>query len=182
MSPPNSSATFEGREIRVGTLVKHIRPIDHRTFDPGISEVDYVLTLGKLAPPKRWDSFPKARFAPDSPLEGSGFEPSVPLPRLSSIRAGRAEIIGRSTDVFRRDREFDVSALRGRLSTSSQSQCSTDPSLIAGTWHRPLFLTRASLSHRCLRWQQAQTPGVRREFEPGRDQGTGRAGQESARL
>src|SRR5438270_1699284 len=45
-------------------------------------------------------------------------------------------------DVFRRDREFDVSALQGRLSTSSQSQCSTDPGLIAGTWHRPLFLTR----------------------------------------
>ena len=30
-----------------------------------------------------------------SSLEGSGFEPSVPLPRLSSIRAVRAEIIGR---------------------------------------------------------------------------------------
>jgi hypothetical protein len=28
----------------------------------------------------------------DCPLEGSGFEPSVPLPRLSSIRAVRAEI------------------------------------------------------------------------------------------
>src|SRR5438105_2322546 len=83
-----------------------------------------------------------AKFAADSPLEGTGFEPSVPLPRLSSIRAVRAEIIGRSTDVFRRDREFDVSALQGRLSTSSQSQCSTDPGLIAGTWHRSLFLTR----------------------------------------
>jgi hypothetical protein len=75
---------------------------------------------------------PKIRFALDSPLEGSGFEPSVPLPRLSSIRAVRAEIIGRSTDVFRRDQEFDVSALQGGLSTSSQSQCSTDPGLIAG--------------------------------------------------
>src|SRR6267143_6336343 len=31
---------------------------------------------------------------------------------------------------------------REGLSTSSQSQCSTDPGLIAGTWHRPLFLTR----------------------------------------
>src|ERR1700730_9991331 len=78
----------------------------------------------------------------DSPLEGSGFEPLVPLPSLSSIRAARAEIIGRSTDVFGRDREFDVSALQGRLSNSCQSQCSTDPGLIAGTWHRPLFLTR----------------------------------------
>src|ERR1700730_3836782 len=37
----------------------------------------------------------------DSLLEGGGFEPSVPLPRLSSIRAVRAEIIGRSTDVLR---------------------------------------------------------------------------------
>src|SRR4029077_17613596 len=81
-------------------------------------------------------------FVPDSALEGGGFEPSVPLP---------------STDVSRRDREFDVSALQGRLSTSSQGQCSTDPGLIAGTWHRPLFLTRdrwfesASLQRRvCL--------------------------------
>src|SRR6266404_4059519 len=57
---------------------------------------------------------PEIRLAPDSAPEGSGFEPSVPLPRLSSIRAVRAEIIGRSTDVFRRDREFDVSALQGR--------------------------------------------------------------------
>jgi hypothetical protein len=80
------------------------------------------------------------RWFADSALEGSGFEPSVPLPKLSSVRAVRAEIIGRSTDVFRRDREFDVSALQGR--PSSQSQCSTDPGLIAGTWHRPLFLTR----------------------------------------
>src|ERR1700757_980879 len=65
----------------------------------------------------RWDSPPKIKFAPDSPLEGSGFEPSVPLPRLSSIRAVRAEIIGRSTDVFRGDREFDVFAPQGRLRT-----------------------------------------------------------------
>jgi len=27
----------------------------------------------------RWDSSPKIRFAQDSPLEGTGFEPSVPL-------------------------------------------------------------------------------------------------------
>src|SRR5437899_3096992 len=54
----------------------------------------------------------EANFVVDSLLEGSGFEPSVPLLRLSSIRAVRAEIIGRSTDVFRRDREFDVSALQ----------------------------------------------------------------------
>src|SRR6266446_2710392 len=65
-----------------------------------------------------------------------------PPPEIVVDPSGCAEIIGRSTDVFRRDREFDVSALLGRISTSSQSQCSTDPGLIAGTWHRPLFLTR----------------------------------------
>src|SRR5512132_438897 len=75
-----------------------------------------------LGPPCRRDPAHRARrslrsafeFSADSPLEGSGFEPLVPLPRLSSIRAVRAEIIGRSTDVFRRDREFDVSALQGK--------------------------------------------------------------------
>src|ERR1700741_660973 len=51
----------------------------------------------------------RGRWVADPPVEGSGFEPSVPLPRLSLIRAVRAEIIGRSTDVLRRDREFDVS-------------------------------------------------------------------------
>ena len=40
----------------------------------------------------RWDSPPKIRFAPDSPLEGDGFELSVP---------GRAiRPFGRGEDVF----------------------------------------------------------------------------------
>jgi hypothetical protein len=75
----------------------------------------------RLVPASSWRGWQMAlrrlgtESSPDSPLEGSGFEPSVPLPRLSSIRAVRAEIIGRSTDVFRRDREFDVSALQGHL-------------------------------------------------------------------
>src|SRR3984893_81831 len=68
------------------------------------------------------------------PAGGKWIRTIGPRPRSSSIRAMRAEIVGRSTDVFRRDREFDVSALQGRLSTSSQSQCSTAPGLIAGTW------------------------------------------------
>jgi hypothetical protein len=32
-------------------------------------------------PKKRWDAHLKVRFAPDSPLEGAGFEPSVPRER-----------------------------------------------------------------------------------------------------
>ena len=38
--------------------------------------------------------FVLAKVRVTSPLEGTGFEPSVPLPRLSSIRAARAEIMG----------------------------------------------------------------------------------------
>jgi hypothetical protein len=118
-------------------------PDEHRSPRPLVSArtmttASSVSAVGTAAGPQFCERPLKAKFAADSPLEGSGFEPSVPLPRLSSIRAVRAEIIGRSTDVFRRDREFNVSA----LSTSSQSQCSTAPGLIAGTWHRPLFLTR----------------------------------------
>src|SRR5207253_395683 len=33
---------------------------------------------GEIPDGHRWDSAPKIRFAPDSPLEGAGFEPSVP--------------------------------------------------------------------------------------------------------
>src|SRR5205814_8924527 len=74
-----------------------------------------------------------------------------PFPRLSPIRAVPAETIRRSTDVFRRDREFDVSPGKGQ---HLQNQCSTDPGLIAGTWHRPLFLTRD-------RWFEAGFPAAR---------------------
>ncbi len=50
-----------------------------------------------------------------------------PLPRLSVHPSGFVpRSLARSTDVFRRDRELDVSAVQGRFSTSSLSQCSTD--------------------------------------------------------
>ena len=47
------------------------------------SHVSGVLALpfGEIPDGHRWDSPPKIRFAPDSPLEGAGFEPSVPLVR-----------------------------------------------------------------------------------------------------
>jgi hypothetical protein len=41
----------------------------------------------------RWDSPPKIRFAPDSPLEETGFEPLVPLGEGTGLSpaAGRAD-------------------------------------------------------------------------------------------
>jgi hypothetical protein len=55
--------------------------------------------VGEIPDSHRWDSAPKIRFAPDSTLEGTGFEPSVPreapgillvsvLVRADSPRAG----------------------------------------------------------------------------------------------
>src|SRR6266404_5753598 len=81
------------------------------------------------------------------------------------VRSRRA---GERVMAFRRDREFDVSALQGRLSTSSQSQCSTAPGLIAGTSHRPLFLTRD-------RWFESGflQQRVRCESDPWRQSSTG---------
>ena len=46
-----------------------------------------ALALVKF-PTVRWDSPPKVRFAADSPLEGAGFEPSVPRPTVSSGHLG----------------------------------------------------------------------------------------------
>src|ERR1700720_341500 len=38
--------------------------------------------VGKIPHGHRWD-LPRSEFAPDSPLEGDGFEPSVPLWRTA---------------------------------------------------------------------------------------------------
>ncbi len=41
-----------------------------------------ITGAGEIPDSHRWDSSPKIRFAPDSLLEGTGFEPSVPRERL----------------------------------------------------------------------------------------------------
>src|ERR1700730_18841282 len=80
-------------------------------------------------------------FATDSPREGSGFEPSVPLPEIVVDPSG-----------LRRDHRVKYGCLSARprvrcLCPPGKTQpllpkCSTYPGLIAGTWHRPLFLAR----------------------------------------
>ena len=40
---------------------------------------------GEIPRGSSWDSLPKVRFAPDSPLEGTGFEPSVPREAASIL-------------------------------------------------------------------------------------------------
>jgi hypothetical protein len=73
--------------------------------DPDLAVFESGAGVGVAKSPEghRWDSFPKARFAPDSPvegagfelsgeefapdspLEGDGFEPSVPRPRRALL-------------------------------------------------------------------------------------------------
>jgi|HubBroStandDraft_3_1064219.scaffolds.fasta_scaffold203647_2 hypothetical protein len=43
--------------------------------------------VGEIPDGHRWDAPPKVRFARDSPLEGDGFEPSVP--RVMEVDLGR---------------------------------------------------------------------------------------------
>jgi len=52
----------------------------------------------------------------------------------------------------------------------------------AGPLVRIRFPPPASLSHQCLPCLPPERPGFCRECEPGRDQRTGRAGPEPARL
>src|SRR5437899_10256295 len=111
---------------------------------------------------------PEIGFALDSPLEEDGFELAVP-PRTESLWAatpGKHCRFG--------PEPVSGSAFRAAVSDWQRPE---EPFARAGPMVRIRFPPAASLSHRCLRWQQAQKPGVRRECEPGRDQRTGRAGQ-----
>jgi hypothetical protein len=46
--------------------------------DLGDRWLDEIAASAAPSHSRIWDSYPKVRFAPDSPLEGDGFEPSVP--------------------------------------------------------------------------------------------------------
>jgi hypothetical protein len=74
----DSNCTGTARPLRVGPR----RPAEGQT------------PIDRLPP---WDSPPKVRFAPDSPLEETGFEPSVPLygelGALGRVRRTRAAIV-----------------------------------------------------------------------------------------
>src|SRR6266853_2915964 len=48
------------------------------TLDLGDRWLDKIAASAAPSHSRIWDSYPKVRFAPDSPLEGDGFEPPVP--------------------------------------------------------------------------------------------------------
>ena len=48
------------------------------TLDLGDRWLDEIAASAAPSHSRIWDSYPKVRFAADSPVEGAGFEPSVP--------------------------------------------------------------------------------------------------------
>jgi hypothetical protein len=61
--------------------------------DLGDRWLDEIAASAAPSHSRIWDSYPKVRFAPDSPLEGDGFEPSVP--RQGSCGSETASVSGR---------------------------------------------------------------------------------------
>ena len=71
---------------------RHLLDAEHRRYPPRLwhdGEPARQIRAASAAPShsRIWDSYPKVRFAPDSPLEAARFEPSVPPMRLIA-RAG----------------------------------------------------------------------------------------------
>src|ERR1700732_2092741 len=78
----------------------------------------------------RWDSPPKIRFAPDSPLEGTGFEPSVPrqekwsMPSSSDqTRVGRTLTLGGGAESSLEGRDVELSVSPKDIRTSPYDLC-----------------------------------------------------------
>src|SRR5438132_3259148 len=73
---------------------------------------------------------PKVRFAPDSPLEGTGFEPSVPrqekwsMPSSSDqTRVGRTLTLGRGAESSLEGRDIELSVSPKDICTSPYDLC-----------------------------------------------------------
>ena len=78
----------------------------------------------------RWDLSPKIRFAPDSPLEGTGFEPSVPrqekwsMPSSSDqTRVGRTLTLGGGAESSLEGRDIELSVSPKDIRTSPYDLC-----------------------------------------------------------
>jgi hypothetical protein len=83
---------------------------------------------GWLLLARRSPNPPKTRFAPDSPLEGTRFEPSVPPSggrrfRVSPIRlCGTSRSAGKTGPFWDRDRRFESGSLHRRVRSDQGAQ------------------------------------------------------------
>jgi len=103
-----------------------------RASDPALAAFESGAGVGVAKSPEghRWDSFPKARFAPDSSVEGTGFEPSVPrhekwsMPSSSDqTRVGRTLTLGGGAESSLEDRDIELSVSPKDIRTSPDDLC-----------------------------------------------------------
>src|SRR5712671_3817822 len=80
--------------------------LSRRAFVVGCSSPGSIWAKNSLAKSQRhrWDSSPKIRFALDSPLEGDGFEPSVPRQKDNAFRDSSFPTCARATAAFENPR------------------------------------------------------------------------------
>ena len=108
-----------------------------------------------------------------------GFELSRSLQRNGRCRRG-ARAVSKASSIPRGDRGFESPSLQRGV--SNELCVFGRASSTGGRAVRIRLPPPASLSHQCLPCLPPQRPGFCRECEPGRDQRTGRAGPEPARL
>ena len=92
-SPKDVKCTWDlvigksSQRLRVNPRRSWYRNLKEVTVDSD-KEVAFHLTRPRRWDHRhRWDSPPRIRFAPDSPVEGDGFEPSVPHKKQPSLAA-----------------------------------------------------------------------------------------------
>src|SRR5258707_5408741 len=89
------------------------------------------------------------RFAADSPLEGDGFEPSVPRERDNAFRASPSDL---AFPMRERDRGFESCSLQQRVSLSAASAFEgREPRLSARVWAAGLA-TRSAETRRAFQF------------------------------
>jgi hypothetical protein len=73
------------RPARDGAIGHRVVAFEHRDLSRRALTASMAAQSIVTAANRRWDSPAKIKFAPDSPLEGTGFEPSVPLLRKALL-------------------------------------------------------------------------------------------------
>jgi hypothetical protein len=113
-------ATLAGmNEREYAEIVGHwIETAKHPRFNRLYTELVYQpmleMPMARSFVDHRWDSPRKLGFAPDSPLEGEGFEPSVPRQRINAFRDCKVRAMADNPACRRASRQIGRRSLQPR--------------------------------------------------------------------
>ncbi len=138
-------------------ITEHARPV----------VVDRSRHQPQAAGPQFCERPPKARFAPDSPLEETGFEPSVPrqekwsMPNSSDqTRVGRTLTLGGGTESSLEGRDIELSVSPKDIRTSPYDLCANRSdrrqSREGDRWFESISLRRRVTTNSEMRVEAAQ--------------------------